>query len=215
MAARDEWVDVTVPLRAGMVHWPGTPEIGVESLSDVGRGDAYSMRHLSMDTHAGTHIDAPSHFVEGGATIDQMPFETTNGRARVVEISDPIAIRPQELVLFDIQPGERVLFKTLNSWRCWQSDKFVEDYVYLSFEGALYLVTSEVMTVGIDYLSIASIEEEVMVQTHKALLNAGVGIIEGLDLRGVDAGSYEMACLPLRIEGSDGSPCRAFLRPIS
>jgi arylformamidase len=197
-----------------MVHWPGTPEIGVGLLSDVEKGDPYSIRSLALDSHTGTHVDAPAHFVPGGATIDMMPPGITCGRARVFDIGDPISIKPEELSLFEIARGERVIFKTINSWRCWQKDDFFEDYVHLSYEAAVYLVKHEVAMVGIDYLSIASFETEVMIATHRKLLKAGIYIIEGLDLRGVGAGDYEILALPLRLAGGDGSPCRAFLRPI-
>jgi arylformamidase len=212
--SESEWIDVTIPIREGMVHWPGTPEIGVGLLSDVEKGDPYSIRSLALDSHTGTHMDAPAHFVPGGATIDMMPPGITCGRARVFDIGDPISIKPEELSLFEIARGERVIFKTINSWRCWQKDDFFEDYVHLSYEAAVYLVKHEVAMVGIDYLSIASFETEVMIATHRKLLKAGIYIIEGLDLRGVGAGDYEILALPLRLAGGDGSPCRAFLRPI-
>ncbi|HEY6407453.1 MAG TPA: cyclase family protein, partial [Ktedonobacteraceae bacterium] len=126
-------------------------------------------------------------------------------------IHDPESIKPEELEPHHIQPGERVLFKTVNSARGWQTDTFLEDFVYISQEAARYLAAVGVQTVGIDYLSVGGYTQDA-VETHVALLGAGIWIIEGLDLSQVDAGTYELICLPIKITGSDGGPARAILR---
>jgi len=110
----------------------------------------------------------------------------------------------------DPRPGERLLFKTPNSARCWKADRFLPDFVYLSLEGAALLAERRVRTVGIDYLSIAGMDEGV--PTHRVLLEQGICIIEGLDLSSVQPGSYELICLPLRLVGADGAPARVVLR---
>jgi arylformamidase len=141
-----------------------------------------------------------------------MPLDAAIGRARVIEVHDPESIKPYELRPHKIHGGERILFKTRNSARAWQEDGFIEDFVYVSKEAARYLATCEVRTVGIDYLSVGGFLRD-GVETHQALLEAGIWIIEGLDLSQLEPGEYELLCLPLKIERSDGAPARAILRP--
>jgi len=178
---------------------------------DIERGDVANVSKLSMGAHTGTHMDAPLHFFRTGKGIDTMPLTATIGRARVIEIRDPESIKPEELGSYQLQRGERILFRTRNSARCWQTNDFVEDFVYISQEAARYLAVQEVQTVGVDYLSVGGFFKD-GVETHHALLEAGIWIIEGLNLSNVVPGTYELVCLPLRIEGSDGAPSRAILR---
>ena len=205
--------DISVPLRSGMVHWPDNPPIDIERVMDMNRGDVCNVSKMSLGVHTGTHMDAPIHFLANGIGIDQMPLTAAMGRARVIEIGDPVSIKPGELVAHPIQRGERILFKTLNSPRCWQTDDFVEDFVYLSHEAAQYLATIGAQTVGVDYLSVGGAQIDGP-QTHQALLEAGIWIIEGLNLAQAQPGDYELICLPLRIVGGDGAPARAMLRRV-
>ncbi|HLL04152.1 MAG TPA: cyclase family protein [Myxococcaceae bacterium] len=209
-----DWIDVSVPLRTGMVHWPDNPPVKIDRVMDLEKGDAASVSSMSMGVHTGTHMDAPAHFQRGGVGIDQMPLEATLGLARVIEIGDPVSIKRAELESAGLQPGERVLFRTRNSERCWQSDAFVEDFVFISREAAAYLAQRRVRTVGVDYLSVGGFREDAE-ETHLALLQAGIWVVEGLNLSAVRAGTYEFICLPLRITGGDGAPARAVLRPVS
>ncbi len=207
------WIDVSVPLRSAMVHWPDNPPVRIERMLDMERGDAANVSSISLGAHTGTHMDAPVHFVRGGEGIDRMPLDATIGRARVVGIQDPTSIKPDELRPLGLARGERVLFKTLNSSRVWQTDEFVEDFVYVSQEAARYLVDCGVRTVGVDYLSVGGFHKD-GVETHEALLGAGIWVIEGLDLSEIQPGEYELICLPLKVQGSDGAPARAILREI-
>jgi arylformamidase len=159
-------------------------------------------------------MDAPVHFFRAGKGIDTMPFTATIGRVRVIEIHDPLSIKPEELSPYQLQRDERVLFKTQNSARCWQTDDFVKDFVYISQEAARYLAAQQVQTVGVDYLSVGGFFKD-GAETHHALLGAGIWIIEGLNLSNIAPGTYEMICLPLKIEGSDGAPARAILRSVA
>jgi len=156
-------------------------------------------------------MDGPFHFLSEGKGLDEMPLDAAIGRAHVIEIRDPESIKPGELRPHNIQQGERLLFKTQNSTRCWQTETFVEDFVYLSQEAARYLASVGVQTVGVDYLSVGGYTKD-GVETHQALLEAGIWIIEGLDLSQVEPGTYELICLPLKIADSDGAPARAILR---
>jgi arylformamidase len=207
----DEWIDVSVPLHTGMVHWPDNPSVTIERDLDMERGDVCNVSKMSLGVHTGTHMDAPVHFLRNDAGIDQMPLTGAIGRARVIEIGDPVSIKPEHLADHAIQRGERILFKTRNSSRCWQTDDFVEDFVYISHEAAQYLAATGVQLVGVDYLSVGGFEVDGP-ETHQALLGASIWIIEGLNLSRAEPGVYDLICLPLRIVGGDGAPARAILR---
>jgi arylformamidase len=210
----DSWIDVSVPVRTGMVHWPDNPPVSVERMLDIERGDGCTVSKVSLGVHTGTHMDAPLHFLQNGVGIDAMPFSATLGPARVIEIRDAVSIKAAELAEHDIRRGERILFKTLNSTRCWHTDEFVEDFVYIARDAAAFLAEQGVQTVGVDYLSVGGFRED-GVETHTALLGGGVWVIEGLNLSQVQPGMYELICLPLRLMHADGAPARAILRPLT
>jgi arylformamidase len=207
----NDWIDISVPIHTGMVHWPDNPPVRVDYMLHINRGDVCTVSTLSMGSHTGTHMDGPLHFIADGLGLHEMPLDAAIGPARVIEIRDTESIKPEELEFHSIQQGERVLFKTVNSVRGWQTDTFLEDFVYISHEAARYLAAVGVQTVGIDYLSVGGYTQDA-VETHVALLGSGIWIIEGLDLSQVDAGTYELICLPIKITGSDGGPARAILR---
>ena len=207
------WIDISVPLRNAMVHWPGDPAVRIKRVLDVERGDSYTLSQISMGTHTGTHIDAPLHFIRHGTGIDKMPINTAIGRARVIEIQDRKSIKPKELKHHRIRRGERILLKTENSsMRRRQTNTFIEDFVFLSDKAALFLAERRVRVVGIDYLSVGGFKHDGS-YVHEKLLGGNVWIIEGLDLSAVSPGSYDLICLPLRIDQGDGAPARAILRP--
>ncbi|RYZ40857.1 MAG: cyclase family protein [Myxococcaceae bacterium] len=208
--AGPSWVDVTVPVRDGMVHWPDNPPIQVRHHLDLAKGDAANVSHLSLGVHSGTHVDAPVHFIPGGLGVDAMPLDRLLGDVRVLALPKGPAITAQALREHAPRKGERLLFKTANSSHRWDTSGFKTDFTYLSSDGARFLVEAGVRTVGIDYLSIAGMEEGEA--THRLLLEAGVCIIEGLDLTRVEPGAYEMVCLPLRLANGDGAPARVLLR---
>ncbi len=208
-----DWIDVSVSIKAGMVGWPGDPAVELERSLDMARGDRVNVTAMKIGSHTGTHIDAPAHFIASGPGIDELPLSTAIGRAMVIEIEDTDMVTPGELVMHEIQVGERVLFKTRNSSRCRQSDSFIEDYVSLSAEAAKYLVDCGVRMVGIDYLSVDGFKNDGL-EIHRLLLEAGIWIIEGLDLSQVKQGAYLLVCLPLRIAGGDGAPARVILKPL-
>ena len=208
-----DWIDVSVTVRDGMPHWPDNPPIVMDRVMDLERGDDCNVSQLAMGVHSGTHMDAPVHFIPGAGGIDEMPLSTTIGEARVIEIEHTREITADELRKHGLQAGERVLFRTSNSVRCWHSDSFVEDFVGMSEQAAQYLADTRVRTVGIDYLSVGRYDAD-GVAIHTILLQAGIWIIEGLDLSPVTGGRYEMICLPVKLHGSDGAPARVILRPI-
>jgi len=214
-AARSAWIDVSLPLRDNMVQGfmePLTPHI--EFVLSRKKGNKVAMYQININSHNGTHVDAPYHFIERGETIDKMPLDTMIGPARVIDIKDTESIKVGELLPHNIQPGERILFKTRNSSRPERLKQFFTDSVYLSLEGASFLADKKVSVVGIDYISIGGGGLENIDRTHLILLERGIYIIEDLDLSKVKAGRYEMICLPLKLEGGEASPVRAILRPM-
>ena len=206
------WIDISVPLKNGMVHWPGDPAFQSRLAKTLGDDCPCNLTHLDMSAHTGTHMDAPRHFIADGKTMETMPIDATVGPCRVIEIHDETAITAAELEPHQLQRNERILFKTRNSACSWQTDDFDEDFIYIAQDAARHLTACGVMTVGVDYLSVGGYKKD-GVETHVELLGAEVWIIEGLNLAAITPGEYDLACLPLKLVGSDGAPARAILRP--
>ena len=212
-STRKRWIDISVTIRDGMVHWPGDPPVRIERVQDLERGDSHSLSSLTLGSHSGTHVDAPAHFLKCAPAIDGMPLGMMLGPARVIEITDTESIKPEELMQHRLRRGERILFKTRNSTMWHQANDFSEDFVYITNEAAEYLVMRGVSVIGVDYLSVGGYHVDGG-EVHRTLLGAGIWLIEGLDLSAIEAGKYELACLPLKIENGDGAPARAALRRI-
>jgi len=208
----NEWIDVSVPLRNGMTGWPGDKPFERTLTHSIAGGAANNLSQFVTSAHAGTHMDAPLHFIAGARSIDSMPIGAGVGPARVVGIADAGSICPEHLEPLALQTGERVLFRTRNSDRRLLESEFARDFVAISPEGARYLAARAVCTVGVDYLSVGAFREESGRETHQVLLSAGIWIIEGMNLADIEPGNYQMICLPLRLMGSDGAPARAVLR---
>lgn len=204
--------DVSVPLRGGMVTWPGDAPFAAERVSDIAAGDKNTLSALHMGAHSGTHVDAPAHFLADGETVDRMPLGLMAGRAKVIGIEDRERVTVEELERHSITSGDRVLFRTRNG-RLWADEDFATDFVHLSTEAARWLADRGVALVGIDYLSVGGYKRNGS-EVHRALLGAGVWLVEGLDLSAVEPGEYEMLCLPLRVEGAEGAPARVLLRTL-
>jgi len=206
-------IDVTLPIRPGMLAYPGDPVVAVERTSDMANGAVSNLSVISMSTHTGTHVDPPIHFVDGGATIDQIPLATLIGDAIVVDIRGTETIGVAELEAAAL-PADvpRVLFLTDWSVR-WaeESPAFPsDDATCLSEEAARWLVDRGIRVVGTDFISIEGTDDPTF-PVHRALLGAGIAIVEGLDLRDVPAGRYTLWCLPLKLRDGDGGPARVVL----
>jgi arylformamidase len=206
-------IDITLPVRTGQFSWPGDPPVSVTPFFRLEDGDPANVSEVRLSSHTGTHVDPPAHFLEGGATVDQLPLEVLVGPAVVVDLTGrPGPIGPADLDAVALPGGtERVLMKTDNSAR-WPErlQTFPDDYVALSPAGAAWMVERGVRLVGADFLSVE--EPDVPGHpTHVTLLSAGVVILEGLDLSAVAPGPYELVCLPLLLAGCDGAPARAVL----
>lgn len=209
--------DVSVRLSEATPTYPGDPAIEIKSWKSLADGDSANVSLLHMGAHSGTHVDAPAHFIEGAARVESLSLEALIGEAQVVEVPENIMSIDAGFAAAHCQPGrERILFKTRNS-NFWSGEDavFHTDFTHIDLSAAEYLVNQGAKLVGIDYLSIERFKSEVH-ETHLALLSKGIVILEGLDLREVVAGIYELICLPLRIAGGtgDGSPVRAVLRTL-
>lgn len=198
--------DISVPIHPGMIIYEGNPGVELERVDSIPDGAHANVSRLVLGVHTGTHVDAPLHFIEQGPGSESVELEPLIGSASVVDATTVSGdIDEDALMALDMPPGaERVLLKTTNS-RLWEGDVFSRDFIRLTGSGARYLIDQGVRVVGIDFLSIGDGE------AHRELLGAGVIPIEGLDLRAVDPGNYQLICLPLRLEGSDGAPARAVL----
>lgn len=201
--------DVSVSVSPDMHVYPGDPKVSVERTAEISKGDVANVSFLKFGTHTGTHIDAPSHFIDGTMTVDQIPLNLLIGRAKVVEISSA-TINRQSLEEIDLTEDARVLFKTRNSY-LWREREFVKEFVHMTKEAAELIVENGIKVVGVDYLSVEKFNFE-SPDVHRILLGSGAVIIEGLDLSEVEPGDYELICLPMKIEGGDGAPARVVLR---
>ncbi|MBI3617072.1 MAG: cyclase family protein [Candidatus Omnitrophica bacterium] len=195
-----------------MVRWPGDPKIKIKQIHSIAKGATANVSHISMGSHTGTHMDAPFHFFPKGEGIDAIPLDAAVGKARVIEIHDRESIKADELKGHNIRSGERILFKTINSRRCWKTEHFVKDFVYVSAEAAKFLAARKIKSLGVDYLSVGGYLKDGEA-THRALLKAGIWIIEGLNLSKARPGEYELVCLPLKLLHGDGAPARVIVRP--
>ena len=203
-------IDVSVPLDPNTPTYPGNTVFALEGIKRIARGDSSNVSTLHMSAHAGTHIDAPRHFFENAPASESLPLEMLFGRTRVAEVRSRKGIDAGDLAALNLSEDIRVLFKTVNS-KYWGTAEFHKDYVGVTEAGARYLVEHGIKVVGVDYLSV-EVFKQPGAPAHHALLGGGVIVIEGLNLRDVEPGMYDMYCLPLSIVGSDGAPARVVLR---
>ncbi len=199
--------------------YPGDPGIEISAHAALARGDAANVSLLHFGAHTATHVDAPAHFIADAPTVATLSLDVLIGPAQVVELGDDVRAIAATHVAAHVPAGAtRVLFKTRNSafWAAAPPRAFRPDFTYIAPDGARALVGRGVQLVGIDYLSVEQFKAEKF-ETHIALLARGIIIVEGLDLRAVPAGRYELICLPLKLTGGsgDGAPARAVLRTLA
>jgi arylformamidase len=209
------WIDVSIPVTDGMVHWEGDPAVKIEYFASIEKGAPCNVSLLTMSAHTGTHMDGPRHFIKDGRGLEDLPLDAVMGRCRVLELQSKGSVTVEDLKPHNLQKGERILLKTSNSTKSWaMQPKFDRDFIYISKEAAKHIADSGVRTIGVDYLSVGGFYKD-GVETHHALLGPEVWIIEGLDLSKIEPGNYELICLPIKISNvADGAPARALLRPI-
>ena len=203
-------IDVSVPLDSNTPTYPGNTPFTLEGTKRIARGDSSNVSTLHLSAHAGTHVDAPRHFFDNAAAAESLPLEMLLGRTRVAEVRSRKGIDVDELGRLNLSEDIRVLFKTVNS-KYWGMAEFHQDYIGVTDAGARYLVEHGIKVVGVDYLSV-EVFKQPGAPAHHTLLGGGVIVIEGLNLRDVEPGMYEMFCLPLPVVGSDGAPARVVLR---
>jgi arylformamidase len=205
-------IDISVPLGPLTPAWPGSAGIRLTRTKTLAAGDDSNSSRLDCDVHAGTHVDAPAHFLADGAEVDALPLDVLVGPAFVASLPEAQSVSAVDLSGLHLPQGtSRLLLKTRNSglWSA-HPGEFRTDYVALTADAAQWLVDRHVQLVGVDYLSVQRYGDSA--RTHQVLLAAGVVIVEGLDLSRVAAGPYELICLPLRLTGAEGAPARAVLR---
>jgi arylformamidase len=201
-----EIIDVTVPLRSDMPIYDKNPGVRLTRVQAIEDGETANLSELELGVHTGTHVDAPLHFIENGDATETLPLEVLIGPAHVVdatELDGPIDA--DSLAGLDLpKDADRLILKTRNS-ELWARSEFTRDFIRLTADGARLLIGRGVRLVALDYLSIGDAD------AHRVLLGSGIVALEGLDLREVEPGPYELVCLPLRLEGSDGAPARVVL----
>ena len=210
------WIDVSAALDpAKSPVYEGDAPMKFAFLKDMRKGDILTLSVYSLGAHSGTHIDAPMHFVAGGAPIDQVSLEPLIGPALVIDIADSVqVIDAAELNRHEWTGAERVLFRTRSSLRGWmESPDFHRDFAYIAPDAAQLLADAGVKLVGIDYLSAEKFGAAAP-RTHQILLGKGIPVVEGLQLKGVVAGEYDIVVLPLKVVGHEGAPARAILRKV-
>ncbi len=201
--------DVTIPIREGMVVWPGDDPVRIRRVKSMADGDRVNQSRIEMSAHSGTHIDAPVHFIDGTRGVDSISPSLLVGPVIVVEITGRKKIDAASLEETRIPDGvSRVILKTDNVDLVGK-DHFEEDFAYLTADGAKYLVSHGIKLLGVDYYSVAEFGKGD--EVHRILLSEGIVVIEGLDLRGVPVGMYRLMALPLKIAGGDGAPARVLL----
>jgi arylformamidase len=209
---KDDFIDISLPLSANLPAWPGSPKVQVQRRLDMAKGDTCNESILSLGAHSGTHVDAPLHFIEDGADVTQLPIDAMVGPATVAFLPELPWIDGPDLEKLALPAGtERLLLRTQTSdlWSMGKSEYWT-DFVALTLDAACWVVARGIRLVGIDSLSIQRHQDGP--ETHRVLLEAGVVVIEGLNLYGVAAGHYELLCLPLNIQGAEGAPARVVLR---
>lgn len=203
-------IDITVPIDSRLATYPGNTPFALDAIKRIANGDSSNVSALRLSAHAGTHVDAPRHFFDDGTGVEALPLEMLCGRTRVVELTTRRAVTAEDLAGVDLREDVRILLKTHNS-RLWGSPEFHRDFIGVTEGGARFLVDRGVKVLGVDYLSVEQYKAP-GAPAHHVLLGAGTIVIEGLNLRDVEPGSYEMFCLPLPVVGADGAPARVILR---
>lgn len=205
--------DITVTINSETPIYKGDPGVEIASFKAIERGDSANVSQVSFGVHTATHIDAPNHFIDGAKRVHEIDPAKLVGPCRIIAVlDDVIAIEPEHVG--DISGVERIIFKTQNS-KFWSEPErgFRTDFSYITPATARLLADSGVVLVGIDYLSIEKSGSPGH-PVHIALLEKEIVILEGVDLREVSPGDYELICAPLKYDGAtgDGSPARTFLR---
>jgi arylformamidase len=207
-----DYIDISRRVTNGIAAWPGSRGFASQTESSIANGDEANGSAIVMDVHVGTHVDSPLHFIENGKTIGEIGLDPFVGAAYVAEILDIDAIGRNELDAAAIpEDVDRLLLRTRNSLdEAYFDGAFIEDFAALSLDGAEWVRDRGLKLIGIDYMSVQRYTDSF--DTHRLILGAGICILEGCDLRNVSSGSYDLLCLPLRLDDLEAAPARALLR---
>lgn len=204
--------DITRPIHHGMTVYEGDPTVVIRQVSSIAAGAPANVSTVQFGSHTGTHVDPPRHFRDGAPGVDELPLDILVGPARVYELDVRGRIDVPSLRRVDLTASPRILFKT-----CRTGDRTGGDRssvgAGLTWDAADALAQAGVRLVGLDGAS-ADLPSAIDFPAHRALLGAGVIILEGLDLSAVPPGAYELLCLPLKIRDGDGAPARVVLRAL-
>jgi arylformamidase len=202
--------DISVAIRPGMAVWADEVPVELQAVLTVAV-DGAAVSRLCLGTHTGTHVDPPSHFIEGGAAAHELPLDAMIGPCSLRRFEERFEITSEHLERAVIPEGATRLLLATPSASLWDVPGFHTNYTGLAPDGAEWCLRRGIRLVGIDYLSIERVDSPTAWRTHLALLSAGAVILEGLDMRGVQPGEYELICLPLKLQNGDGAPARAVL----
>lgn len=207
-----DYIDITYPFSEEMAIYPGNPLFSMKAHKDIESGDSCNIKQICMGTHTGTHIDAPNHTIEGGKTLEQIPLESMNGKAKVLDFTEKKEICVKDLENKEIDGCKIILLKTDNSVN-YSGSHALTEYTTLDYEAAEFLAEKEIQMIGIDYMTIERPRGKRVTgkSIHQILLSRDICILEGINLRETPEGEYKLCCLPLRLTGADGAPVRAVL----
>lgn len=200
-------IDISQPIRSGMFVYPGDPRFDSREVHSFKRGDLCEVSELTIGSHCGTHLDAPLHMIAGGAAIETMPLELFYGPCRVLTMRAPV-ITEKMLVEAGIEEGDRILLRTDPKGEYREQGRF--NPAVLSVRAGKYLAERRIRLLGIDAPTVENMEL-CDGEIHRALMNAGIAILEGLCLEHAQEERYILSALPLPLIGENGSPCRAVL----
>ncbi len=200
-------IDISQTISADMRVYPGDPHFHSRIALSFERGDMCEVSELTIGSHCGTHVDAPKHMIWGGAPLESIPLDSFYGPCRVVTLPVPV-ITEKMLAELKIEPGERILLRTDPDGDYLKQGRFNPSV--LSIGAAQYLAKTGIRLIGIDTATVENMEAGDG-DVHRTLMNAGIAILEGLDLENAKGERYTLSALPLRIAGENGAPCRAVL----
>jgi arylformamidase len=203
-------LDISLRIAEDLPIWPTSDGFRTRHAMRLADGDPANVTVLEMDVHTGTHVEAPLHFLEDGPPLDTIELDRFVGAARVIEVAGAEVTADALEAALSAEACDRLLIKTANSAR-WSAGwgPFDEEYVALTPDAAEWVVTRGVRLVGLDHLSIQRFQDDP--ETHRILLRAGVVILEGLNLDGVQPGEYTLVAAPIRLAGTEAAPTRALL----
>ena len=206
------YIDITFPISEKLHKWPGSIGFKKTIHMEIPK-HVNNLSSFEIDSHFGTHLDAPIHFIENGKTIDQLDLKKLIGEVFVLEIRGKRSISGSDLSVSNIPKGCNKLILKTDNQIYWDQNiqSFQEDFCSINESGAKWLKENGFHFIGIDYLSIQRFNDGP--ETHQILLNAEIIIVEALNLKHVTQGLYEIICLPLNLQGLEGSPVRALIKP--